>query len=628
MPAAPLSFASVARVARAGLLALAFAGAAVSSAQAETIEAPSAASFRDSIGVGTHFDFGGYAYQQDSVANLQSALRGLGIRHLRDHGCFNTEAICSGVRSRIAAMGDTFGENGPKVGVDLIAAPLAAKPSARADRDAEILRTLRGIRDSPVAGMTEGLEMVNEPDLRGGDWAAQALADANTINRLLATPEFAGLRSIPRLAPAMGRPTSSPELVNAGWTKGLADIANAHPYPMPYDTPERTGITNACTTGRTVMDCATDLAGSSKTIATEAGYSTAGNVFKADWVSPEAQATYTLRMLLHNFAAGVPRTYLYELLNLEVQQLARNHGYGLLQVKDTPAGKAVGAPKPVYHAIANLNKRIGDLGAPAMPGSIDLSLTDASSGAALPASQIEKVVLRRADGTYVLAVWQPVKVWQHTTSGGNYSTRDLAATPRNVTVSLDASRGTWDVRRFTPVTVPADGDDFRQAYAGVGAVTFAVDEDVTLLELTPPDPLVGPTAPSGSLPGSTVPENALPGTTIVQPVTLAPLPAADSGAANAPAAVTTPRTDAPRPAAASRTAAPASLLPDRDRAAEARERASRLGRARIRARRAYAACLDRRVATAQRRMRARSARLHPSRPTKEMRARCGRLLAR
>lgn len=625
-----------------GLASLTPFAAAPAGAAAATIQAPSAAAFRDSIGVATHFDFEGYAYQGDSIENLQSALRGLGVRHIRDHACFDKDEDCAIVRSRLAAMADTFGPGGPRVGTIVIAAPLMGKPALRAERDAEILRALRGIRDSPVAAMTEGIEMVNEPDYKGGDWAAVTVADAKTLRAYLATPEFASLRDIPVFAPALGKPTSSPDLLKAGWTKDLADVSNAHPYPMPYDTPEKTGIANECTKTpvvRTVMQCATDLAGTTKAIATEAGYSTAGYVNVADWVSQQAQATYTLRMLLHNFKAGVPRTYLYELLNLEVQQTARNHGYGLMQTVNAGGTRKIGAPKPVYHAIANLNKRIGDLGATALPGSIDLTLTDPATGTEIPESAVEKLVLRRADGKFMLAVWQPAKAWLHNTANFSYYTRDLAAPVKTVRVGLDGSAGGWDVKRFTPVTIPVAGDDFRQAYQGVSSVEFGVDEDVTLLELTPPAPIIGPVAPAGEQPGTTVPETAIPGTTIVEPVKAVVPPAPDAApgtptAAGNPATpaaapgVTAPSSAAPRPAGESRTAAPGARTPGRDRAAAARERANRLARARSRARRAYGACLDRQVAKARRRTPARSGRPRPSRPTKEMRARCGRWLAR
>ncbi len=583
-------------------------------AGAATVQAPSAAAFRDSQGVATHFDFDGYAYAEEPIEALQSALRGVGIRHIRDHSCLDLEPVCLTVRNRIGQMADTFAPTGPKVGVMVIAAPLVGKPTIRAERDAEIARSLRGIRDSPLAAMAEGIEMVNEPDYKGGNWAAQTLADAQTFKRLLATDEFASLRSIPLIAPALGKMTTTPDLLAAGWTKDLAGVSNMHPYPMPYDTPEVTGIANICdaATGRTVAQCAVDLAQSDRAIATESGYSSAGTALVADWVSQKAQASYTTRMLLHNFKSGVPRTYLYELINLSSQQTDRNHGYGLLAARSSGGVQRLGGPKLVYLALQNLNERIGDLGAKALPGSIDLTITDPATGAEVPETTAEKVVLRRSDGKFILAVWQPAKVWRHV----NYTPQNLTVPVKTIKVSLDGSQGGWNVKRFNIVPSPAEADDFQQEYTNTSSVEFGINGDVTLLELTPPAPLTGPVADPGEQPGTTVPENTIPGTTIVEPAKPKPTP------------VTAPSTDAPRPAEASQTAAQAGQTPGRAQAASARERANRLARARSRARRAYSACLDRQVSKAQRRKRASSARPRPSRPTKEMRARCGRWLAR
>lgn len=584
-------------------------------AGAAVVDASSAAAFRDSIGVATHFDFVGHAYANESVATLKSTLRGVGIRHIRDHACFDTDAVCTVVRSRLTQMADTFGPEGPKVGVMVIAAPLVGAPTKQVDRDAEILRALRGVRDSGLGSMTEGLEMVNEPDYRGGVWAAQTIADAKTFRRLLALPEFESLRSIPVVAPALGKQTKTPDLVKAGWTKDLADVSNMHPYPMPYDTPEATGIASACNTGRTVTDCATDLAESSRALATESGYSTAGTVLISDWVSKQAQATYTLRLLLHNFKMGIPRTYLYELIDLSGRQVDRNHGYGLMGARDTNDGVRIGGPKPVYTALQRLNDEIGDLGAAALPGSIDVTVTDPTTGEEVPQSKVETVVLRRSDGKYVLAAWQPAKAWQH----ANYSYRDLFTTVKPLRVTLDDSHGGWQATRYTPVT----SGDPQESWKDASTFDFGVDGNVTLLELTPPAALLGPVAPVDEQPGTTVPENAIPGTTLTDPVRDpdAVAPADQSG-------VTAPRTDGPRPGAESRTTGPVVQPQGRDQAAAARERANRLERARTRARRAYAACLRRQVVKAQRRTPAASERPRPSRPTREMRARCGRWLAR
>jgi hypothetical protein len=600
-------------------------GVAVASSHAAVETAPSASSYRDSIGVQTHLDFGGYAYEQSSIDDLSELIRGIGVRHLRDHACMNVDAVCATVRARLGELGGALGPGRPRVGLLLGVMPLVNNPTDRAERDEMMLRALRGVRDSPLADLAEGLEMVNEPDIKNPAWAAQTVADAETLRRLLALPEFAALRHIPVLAPALGRQAETSDLLAAGWNPDWADIPNLHPYPPTYSTPED-ALDQPCDLTQTIVDCANSLADTNRPIASESGYSTAGNALVSDWVSQRAQATYTLRLLLHNFAAGIPRTYLYELIDLQSPATLRNHGYGLVTAKQGPNNTMrIGYPKLAYTALARLNGTIGNLGAASLPGQIDLSLTDPTTGATLPPEEIEHVVLRRQDGSFVLAVWQPEIAWKH----ANYRFSDLTVAPKAVQVGLDPSQGGWSAARFLPTT----SDSPQEVWRNTSSFQFAVDDDVTLINLAPPEGLRGLVQPPDTAPESTIPETSIPGTTLpdlpgesLLP-TAGPVDYAQLGTAT-PAGLTAPRTGAQHLAVASQRAVPAARLPARARAAVARERANRLARARSRAHRAYAACLDRQVAQARRRMRAKHVRPHLTRPTPRMRARCDQLLAR
>lgn len=572
-------------------------------ASAALVPAPAATTFRDSIGVQTHLDFAGYAYAEEPVENLKAAIRDLGIRHIRDKVCLDTEAVCAGVRARLGDIGNTtYGPNGPRVGLMVTMMPNSDKPTARADRDAEILRALRGLRDSPMAALAEGLEMVNEPDLKSRNWALQTVADAQTLKRLRALPEFDGIRHIPVLAPALGRQEVTSALVAAGWTPDLADVSNMHPYPAVWSTPE-SGLETACDKGRTIVECAKSLGSSDNAIATESGYSTAGSTLNPDWVSQQAQATYVLRVMLHNFKQGVPRTYLYELIDLTAAPIDRNHGYGLMKARPGRAGgqTRMGSPKLAYQAVSRLNAIIGDLGAAARPGQIDLTLSDPTTGAPVSDDAVERVVLRRADGSFVLAVWRPERAAAWKPIGWpriDYDYNDLTVPAQAIDVTLDGSQGGWQARRFQPI----EGAGAAESWSDVSSLQVSVNDDVTLIELVPPA--------------------ALRGTDVDPPSTD---PGVPSGVMVPP---TAPRTDEPRPGAVSRTAGQAALLPARAQADAAREKANRRERARTRARRAYDACLRRQVEQAQRRKPAKLARLRLSRPTKEMRVRCDRLLER
>ncbi len=165
-------------------------------------------------------------------------------------------------------------------------------------------------------------------------------------------------------------------------------------------------------------------------------------------MSQRAQATYETRLLLHNFAAGIKRTYLYELVDLKPSPTARNEGYGLMTARVGPDNTSfrIGSPKLAYLAIQRMNQIIGDLGASQRAGSLDVTLTDAATGEPVPASDVERVALRRADGSIVLALWRRAVSFSFL----NYTPRDLTVPARQVKVSLDGSAGDWDATSYVP----------------------------------------------------------------------------------------------------------------------------------------------------------------------------------
>ena len=251
---------------------------------ADTVAAPAASTFRDSIGVQLHTDFQGFATQADTTEHVVSALTTLGIDHVRDGVCMDKPAVCALATDRLSGVTSPAGANADLI---LSVMPNVSAPTARADRDAEIEAELRRLLDAPYLSRVKGLEMVNEPDLlKTGDWAAQTVADAKTLHRLLAEPDFAPLSHIPLLAPALGRQTYTDALLKAGWTSDLADIPNMHPYPPTYTIPETALDSNCDPTAKatapvttTIFQCAKSLASDpSDPIASESGYSTAGTV--------------------------------------------------------------------------------------------------------------------------------------------------------------------------------------------------------------------------------------------------------------------------------------------------------------------------------------------------------------
>lgn len=593
-------------------IALAAACSLGSAASAATIPAPAASEYRDAVGVQMHMSFSGFAYGGTDPQRLADAINTLGIRHIRDHTCLADDVTCTEVRRRLIEVADRVGV--PGAGGDLMLAvmPNVERTHVRAERDIEIRRALTAIRDTPLRRRIASMEMVNEPDLKIDSdelWSQQTIEDAKELHRLLALPEFASLRDIPILSPAMGRPQEQSVLLAAGWKPEFADIPNAHPYPPTHSAPER-ALQDDCEPEKTVLDCADLVVPGVAPVASESGYSTAGNALVADWVTPQAQAIYTPRVLLHNFQSGIKRTFLYELIDLEQPSIFRNHGYGLITSRRLSNGTmTMGHPKHVFTTIRRMHSVIGDLGAPRNPGTLDADLTDAATGEELPESQLRRLALQRADGTLVLALWRPEKSFKFE----NYKPSNLGVDGVVVDVQLDGSKGGWNAEVYEPLT--QDGPI--GTVAGRSKLTVEVDDKITLINLTPPPGLRKVYTPRQD------PPPVDPTDPVVVPDPVVPDPVVPAPAAPSPP-VTAPSTGAPRPGAGSQTTKPKGQLPARSRAAVAREKANRRARARARARRAYDACLRRQVAQAQRRTPKGSERPRPSRPTSQMRARCGR----
>jgi hypothetical protein len=177
---------------------------------------------------------------------------------------------------------------------------------------------------------------------------------------------------------------------------------------------------------------------------TEAGYTnfvTQGG----SGVSEHASAIYLPRLLLNNFSADVLRTFLYVFMDGDQSPDDGEQHYGLVR-KD-------GTPKPAYHAIRALIMALEDRG-PAVeshPRAADLSV---SIHTAPPETRAQAFAKR--DGTLVLALWRPERVW-NVESATDIA---VAAQPFAVTVNRRVARVECmvpnDTADWTALPVSAD----------------------------------------------------------------------------------------------------------------------------------------------------------------------------
>jgi hypothetical protein len=414
------------------LLALTVAGLAIGPATARADTARSAAAFRNSVGVNTHVTYFGTAYGHwpTVVAELQE----LGVTHLRD-AAFGNPAWTPGWNRRYYADVRLAAAAGMRFDL-LMGAPNF--PGGSID---QLVASAAG----PLRPAVEWLEAPNEFDLSGGrDWLPELRGYQQRLTAAVRADRR--LRGVRLLAPTLVSPNARRAV---GRLPGTVDLANMHPY-TGGQTPTVSHIDREISEARR-------LSGRKPVVATEAGYHNAmAATYGQPAVPEDVAATYTLRTLLENFANGVRRTYLYELLDEKPDPGHTNpeRNFGLLRYDYSE--------KPAFVALRNLLAIVGPAGS-AKRRHVRLRLTASRKG-------IEHLLLRRADGSLLLALWQHSNLWDTTRH------RRLAAPTAHVRLRL--GRG-GAARLYRPVRSPA-GARLRLRRSGTAV---AVGADPVVVEL-------------------------------------------------------------------------------------------------------------------------------------------------
>jgi hypothetical protein len=401
-------------------------------ARAATVEAKSAASFVDSIGVNTHTYYSDTVYSSQ-FGTIEQRLRELGVHHIRenlvpdrpDQYKHLNELAAAGIKSTLI-MGS------PK-----------DSPAG--------LGELTSILGSDLRGSVDAVEGPNEYDLAGGaGWMGElAPYQSRLYTAIKSNP---ALSSLPVIGPALGNTNSEGSDVS-----GSLDYGNIHSYPngeAPEDNISR------------MLSMASEMSGSKPVMATETGYHTAVN-WSGDHkpVSEAAQATYMPRLFLEYFNRGVARTFSYELVD-EFPNAADDEPeshFGLLR-NDL-------SPKPAFTALRNLTSILADSGS--APGdSVDYSVGGDTD-------DLHQVLLQKSDGSYYLALWRDESVWD------NQSRTPETAASGTVKLSFGESFGT--IEEFAP---NSSGQALRSLPAGDTA-SLNVGPQVAIVRLAAGGPSVG-----------------------------------------------------------------------------------------------------------------------------------------
>ena len=403
-----------------------------------SVQARSAASFIDSIGINTHLHYQTTVYDTRYEDLIKPKLLELGVRHVRD-GAYThpvahyddfyyqrlRELAAAGIKfNLVTALTTPYGQ-----GTDY---SKLADVFARTD------------------GAVTAFEGVNEPDLQGiGDWINQTRAAQRQLYETV--KGNAALRDVKIIGPsAVAQPAELGDLSN------YLDYGNAHPYlggKSPTDDEHNL-------TTWTVLERVSVNSGKKPIMITETGYHNALET-PSDHppTSEKAAAIYLPRLFMENFNRGVPRSYLYELIDSKSSGRLTNMdaSFGLLRYD--------GSEKPGFRAVANLIDLLADSDW-GTPGSLNYSVSGDTD-------TLHQTLLQKSDGTFYLALWLEKSSWDR------HARRTLFVSGQKVTVTLGLPVSRSALHTFDAAGgVREEGVSFQD-----GQLTLDVGETMRILEL-------------------------------------------------------------------------------------------------------------------------------------------------
>jgi hypothetical protein len=429
--AVPLTAGGVGWVAETVAFAPASASATPQPWPASAVETPTQAdAFVNSAGLNIHLGESGTLYSTN-VAAIVSLLQNSGIKHVRDAMHPGEQSMCTQHRA-IGAAG---------LGIDEIATYGVTMAQIEA-------------WNSCVGPAIDAIEGANELDLSNlTTWAS--LDDA--FQRSLDAAMTSTRPGTTVIGPSV---TTESAFTALGDLSGVENDGNVHAYFAGYNPgTSGWGATDSFGTYGSLawnLAIAHQASKSKPIVMTETGYGDTGGGTGNNGVPAATKGRYTLRTLLANWRAGVPRTYLYELID---EGSAPFSNYGI--------ATATGAPKPVYTALKALLGYLADPGAAFTPAPLSYAIGAASS--------VQHVLLQRRNGHDELAIWAERSEWNPATGTA------IATTPEPVTLTFEHAPSA-----LVSTVFEGSGTTAKGALSVNGTTaTLTVDGDVTVIDITP-----------------------------------------------------------------------------------------------------------------------------------------------
>ncbi len=419
----------------------ALAALAMAPAQAGAAPAAPADAFADSVGVNTHVMYSKTAYWD--LERVRTALRYLGVRHIRDGVRWYTSPSYAWYRDEQAKRYTSLARSG--IGLNL----LMPWPSGEVGTTRQALDVIAGL-----PGVVS-VEAANEWDLQGPfeTWPQEIRAQTReTRAAMKADPK---LRRTPFIAPSFGR-NGSP--VTAGDLSAHVDFGNSHPY-MGGSRPEIGEFPGQWSIQRHI-DTLRAVSGTKPFVITETGYHTAANqTDRQKPVGADAGAAYLVRTLLEHFRLGATRTYVYELVDqYDDPELGNQEAnFGLFR-NDW-------SPKPAATAVRNLLAVLRS-GRALRGQSLDYTVTGGDAN-------LRTMAFAKSGGGFTLAIWRPEVLWNHATK------QPIAVSDVPMTVTFGKQFAGAQVFR------PTRGSGAFQTVGPTAGMDVAVGADPVLIDLRP-----------------------------------------------------------------------------------------------------------------------------------------------
>ncbi|MEM6394652.1 MAG: hypothetical protein AAF797_17945, partial [Planctomycetota bacterium] len=396
------------------------------------VQAHSADAFIDSIGLNTRFEFGNDLPYNDDFAVTKQKLDDLDIRWLRDK--IPTQQF--EIDNVLELYNDLGIQTTHIFNRDIDQGSGATFIANELDR-------IRPYKDAILA-----LEGPNEYDLS---------TDPNKWNNLRGYVQEiwdevrtdADFSDYVIVGPSMAQRARYDNLGDIGqWV----DYSNIHPYPGG-ETPTN-NLTNW-------IQEASESADGKLPWATETGYHNALNWTGGNPpVSEDGAADYINRLYLDYFDRGIERTAYYTLWDHGNDLSAREDTFGLLNFD--------GSEKPAFVALENLIDLVKDPGADFTPGSLDFDLEGQTN-------QIKHTLLQQQDGTFWLAIWNDVDVYDQATQ------TDIVNPDAAVTITFN------DAVDRVRTYLPKSSTNATATHNNPTSLALSVPDHVLLLEITPSD---------------------------------------------------------------------------------------------------------------------------------------------